>query len=70
MQFAIADIRDDAALRRLVADARSASAGWTPWWPNAALSQGQALVVREQWNAVIDVNLTGTWRTPRAVIRR
>ncbi len=64
------DIRDDAALRQLVADAVDrfgrldvlvANAGVLSWGRLWELSD-------EQWNTVIDVNLTGTWRTLRAVI--
>lgn len=67
---ATADTRDDAALRRLVADGLErfgrldvvvANAGVLSWGRLWELSD-------EQWNAVIDVNLTGTWRTLRAVI--
>ena len=67
---ATADIRDDAALRRLVADGLErfgrldvvvANAGVLSWGRLWELSD-------EQWNTVIDVNLTGTWRTLRAVI--
>ena len=67
---ATVDIRDDAALRRLVADGLErfgrldvvvANAGVLSWGRLWELSD-------EQWNAVIDVNLTGTWRTLRAVI--
>lgn len=64
------DTRDDAALRRLVADGVAqfgrldvlvANAGVLSWGRLWELSD-------EQWNSVIDVNLTGTWRTLRAVI--
>ncbi len=64
------DIRDDAALRQLVADGVAtfgrldvvvANAGVLSWGRLWELSD-------EQWNTVIDVNLTGTWRTLRAVI--
>lgn len=64
------DIRDDAALRQLVADGIErfgrldvlvANAGVLSWGRLWELSD-------EQWNTVIDVNLTGTWRTLRAVI--
>ena len=67
---ATADTRDDAALRRLVTDGLErfgrldvvvANAGVLSWGRLWELSD-------EQWNAVIDVNLTGTWRTLRAVI--
>ena len=63
-------IRDDAAVRALVADAVEqfgrldilvANAGVLSWGRLWELSD-------EQWNTVIDVNLTGTWRTLRAVI--
>jgi SDR family mycofactocin-dependent oxidoreductase len=65
-----ADIRDDAAVRRLVADGVErfgrldvlvANAGVLSWGRLWELSD-------EQWNTVIDVNLTGTWRTVRAVV--
>ena len=64
------DIRDDAALRQLVADGVErfgrldvliANAGVLSWGRLWELSD-------EQWDTVIDVNLTGTWRTLRAVI--
>ncbi len=66
----VLDIRDDAAVRQLVADATEqfgrldilvANAGILSWGRLWELSD-------EQWNAVIDTNLTGTWRTLRAVI--
>ena len=64
------DIRDDVALRQLVADGVErfgrldvlvANAGVLSWGRLWELSD-------EQWNTVIDVNLTGSWRTLRAVI--
>ena len=64
------DIRDDAAVRGLVADGVEqfgrmdiliANAGVLSWGRLWELSD-------EQWNSVIDVNLTGTWRTLRAII--
>ena len=64
------DIRDDAAVKALVADGMEqfgrldvlvANAGVLSWGRLWELSD-------EQWNTVIDVNLTGTWRTLRAVI--
>lgn len=64
------DIRDGDALSALVDDAVErfgrldvlvANAGVLSWGRLWELSE-------EQWNTVIDVNLTGTWRTLRAVI--
>ena len=64
------DIRDDAAVRQLVADAVEqfgrldivvANAGVLGWGRVWELTD-------EQWDAVIGVNLTGTWRTLRATI--
>ncbi len=64
------DIRDDAALRQLVADgveqfgrldvlvANAGVLGWGRLWE----------LTDEQWDTVIGVNLTGTWRTVRAVV--
>ncbi|WP_313673379.1 mycofactocin-coupled SDR family oxidoreductase [Mycolicibacterium sp.] len=66
----VVDIRDDAAVRQLVTDGVAqfgrldilvANAGVLSWGRLWELSD-------EQWNTVIDVNLTGTWRTLRAVI--
>jgi SDR family mycofactocin-dependent oxidoreductase len=65
-----ADIRDSAALTALVNDAFEqfgrldvvvANAGVLSWGRLWELSD-------EQWNTVIDVNLSGTWRTLRAAI--
>jgi len=64
------DIRDDGALRQLVADgveqfgrldivvANAGVLGWGRVWE----------LTDEQWDTVIGVNLTGTWRTLRATI--
>lgn len=66
----VLDIRDDAGVKALVADTMAqfgrldvliANAGVLSWGRLWELSD-------EQWNAVIDTNLTGTWRTLRAVI--
>jgi SDR family mycofactocin-dependent oxidoreductase len=65
-----ADIRDDAALRQLVADGIEqfgrldilvANAGVLNWGRVWELTD-------EQWDTVIGVNLTGTWRTVQAVV--
>jgi SDR family mycofactocin-dependent oxidoreductase len=65
-----ADIRDDAALKQLVAegveqfgrlDIVVANAGVLSWGRVWELTD-------EQWDTVIDINLTGTWRTLRATI--
>ncbi|WP_067967207.1 mycofactocin-coupled SDR family oxidoreductase [Mycolicibacter icosiumassiliensis] len=64
------DVRDDDALRQLVDDGVEqfgrldvvvANAGVLSWGRLWELSD-------EQWNTVIDVNLTGTWRTIRAAV--
>jgi SDR family mycofactocin-dependent oxidoreductase len=64
------DIRDDAALKLLVADgveqfgrldivvANAGVLGWGRLWE----------LTDEQWDTVIGVNLTGTWRTLRATV--
>ena len=64
------DIRDDAVLRGLVADGVEQFGRLDILVANAGvLSWGRLWeITDEQWNAVIDVNLTGTWRTLRAVI--
>jgi SDR family mycofactocin-dependent oxidoreductase len=64
------DIRDGAALRQVVAegveqfarlDILVANAGVLSWGRLWELSE-------EQWDTVIDVNLSGTWRTIRAAV--
>ena len=64
------DIRDDAAVRALVADGVEQFGRLDILVANAGvLSWGRLWeLTDEQWNSVIDVNLTGTWRTLRAVI--
>lgn len=64
------DIRDDAAVRTLVADAIEQFGRLDVVVANAGvLSWGRLWeLTDEQWNSVIDVNLTGTWRTLRAAI--
>ncbi len=64
------DIRDDAAVRTLVADGIEQFGCLDVLVANAGvLSWGRLWeLTDEQWNSVIDVNLTGTWRTLRAVI--
>ena len=64
------DIRDDAAVRTLVADGIEQFGRLDVMVANAGvLSWGRLWeLTDEQWNSVIDVNLTGTWRTLRAVI--
>jgi len=64
------DVRDDAGLQQLVADgveqfgrldivvANAGVLGWGRLWE----------LTDEQWDTVIDVNLTGTWRTLRATV--
>lgn len=64
------DVRDDAALRQLVDDgteqfgrldvlvANAGVLGWGRVWE----------LTDEQWDTVIGVNLTGTWRTLRAAV--
>lgn len=66
----VVDIRDDAALRELVADAAARFGRLDILIANAGvLSWGRLWeLTDEQWSSVIDVNLTGTWRTLRAVI--
>jgi SDR family mycofactocin-dependent oxidoreductase len=64
------DIRDDAALRQLVSDGVEQFGRLDILVANAGvLSWGRIWeLTDEQWDAVIGVNLTGTWRTLRAVI--
>ncbi|WP_163697375.1 mycofactocin-coupled SDR family oxidoreductase [Mycolicibacterium sarraceniae] len=64
------DVRDDAAVRQLVADGVEQFGRLDILVANAGvLSWGRLWeLTDEQWNTVIDVNLTGTWRTLRAVV--
>jgi SDR family mycofactocin-dependent oxidoreductase len=64
------DTRDDAALRQLVADGVEQFGRLDVLVANAGvLSWGRLWeLTDEQWTTVIDVNLTGTWRTLRAVV--
>jgi SDR family mycofactocin-dependent oxidoreductase len=64
------DIRDDVALRQLVSDGVEQFGRLDILVANAAvLSWGRLWELSdEQWDTVIDVNLSGTWRTLRAVL--
>ena len=64
------DIRDDAAVRQLVADGVEQFGRLDILIANAGvLSWGRIWeLTDEQWNTVIDVNLTGTFHTLRAAI--
>ncbi|OBF04848.1 3-oxoacyl-[acyl-carrier-protein] reductase [Mycobacterium sp. ACS4054] len=65
-----ADVRDDAALRQLVADGVEQFGRLDIVVANAGvLSWGRVWeLTDEQWDTVIGVNLTGTWRTLRATV--
>jgi SDR family mycofactocin-dependent oxidoreductase len=64
------DIRDGAALRQVVADTMEQFARLDILVANAGvLSWGRLWELSdEEWDTVIDVNLSGTWRTIRAAI--
>jgi 3-oxoacyl-[acyl-carrier protein] reductase len=65
------DVTDDASVRALVASAVDHLGGIDVWVNNAGLG-GTADVVDmtdDQWNIVLDVTLTGTFRCTRAVLR-
>ena len=64
------DIRDSAAMRQVVADGVEQFARLDILVANAGvLSWGRLWELSdEQWDAVIDVNLSGTWRTIRAAV--
>ncbi|WP_085138207.1 mycofactocin-coupled SDR family oxidoreductase [Mycolicibacter nonchromogenicus] len=64
------DVRDDAGLRKLVDDGVEQFGRLDVVVANAGvLSWGRLWeLTDEQWNTVIDVNLTGTWRTIRAAV--
>jgi SDR family mycofactocin-dependent oxidoreductase len=64
------DIRDDAAVRQLVSDGVEQFGRLDVLVANAGvLSWGRVWeLTDEQWDSVVGVNLTGTWRTLRAAI--
>ena len=64
------DIRDGAALRQVVADGVEQFARLDILVANAGvLSWGRLWELSdEQWDTVIDINLSGTWRTIRAAV--
>jgi SDR family mycofactocin-dependent oxidoreductase len=64
------DIRDDAALRQLVADGVEQFGRLDILVANAGvLSWGRVWeLTDDQWDSIISVNLTGTFRTVRAVV--
>lgn len=64
------DVRDDPALRQLVADGVEQFGRLDILVANAGVLSWNRLweMSEEQWNAVIDVNLSGTWRTIRAAV--
>lgn len=64
------DIRDDAGLRQLVADGVEQFGRLDIMVANAGvLSWGRVWeLTDEQWDTVIGVNLSGTWRTLRAAV--
>jgi hypothetical protein len=64
------DIRDDAAVRQLVSDGAEQFGRLDILVANAGvLSWGRIWeLTDEQWDTVVGVNLTGTWRTLRAAI--
>jgi SDR family mycofactocin-dependent oxidoreductase len=64
------DIRDDAALRQLVSDGVEQFGRLDILVANAGvLSWGRIWeLTDEQWDTVVGVNLSGTWRTVRAVV--
>lgn len=65
-----ADIRDLPALERIVADTKETLGGIDIVVANAGISTvGPAWeLTPEQWHAVVDTNLTGTWNTVRATV--
>jgi 3-oxoacyl-[acyl-carrier protein] reductase len=66
----VCDVTSDEAVRALVDAAGTALGGIDAWMNNAGLG-GNGLVTEltdEQWDRVIDVTLTGTFRCMRAVL--
>lgn len=65
----VADVRDQQATDRLVSQALSEFGHIDIVCPNAGVVSFANFweFTEEQWNAIIDVNITGVWRTARAV---
>ncbi|HWD07419.1 MAG TPA: mycofactocin-coupled SDR family oxidoreductase [Amycolatopsis sp.] len=70
---AVADVRDQAALDKAATDGVSAFGGIDILVANAGIlnSEGNAWEISDRaWQELIDVNLTGVWRTIKAVVPR
>ncbi len=66
----VCDVTDEDSVRALVAAAIDAMGGYDTWMNNAGLG-GNAPITEmtdEQWNKVLDVTLTGTFRCLRAAL--
>lgn len=66
----VCDVRDDAAVRALVAESIDLLGHIDVWMNNAGLGGNASLVemTDDQWDVVLDVTLTGTFRCLRAVL--
>ncbi len=66
----VCDVRDDAAVRALVAESIDLLGHIDVWMNNAGLGGNASLVemTDDQWDVVMDVTLTGTFRCLRAVL--
>lgn len=66
----VCDVTDEESVQGLVAHSRQEMGGFDTWFNNAGLG-GNALITEmtdDQWNKVIDVTLTGTFRCLRAAL--
>ena len=68
--FAVCDVRDLLAVERFVLTAKSQLGPLTALVNNAGVVRDNPLVVMapEDWHAVLETNLTGTWNVCRAVV--
>ncbi|MGP0051414.1 MAG: 3-oxoacyl-[acyl-carrier-protein] reductase [Solirubrobacteraceae bacterium] len=70
VHFAACDVRDLGAVERFVAEAQDRLGPLTAVVNNAGIVRDNPLVLmpHEDWQSVIDTNLTGTWNVCRATV--
>ena len=64
------DVTDDASVARCIAEAVAAHGGIDACWANAGTGDGGNVVSTslEHWNRILDINLTGMFRTAKHVV--
>jgi len=66
----VCDVRDEASVARCVEQAVAAHGGIDACWANAGTGDGGTVVTTpmEHWNTILDINLTGMFRTAKYVV--